>query len=154
MVKVEVLQEKGKGRKHNMVMVLGARFFADMLMTKEQQKGVKVTIVIDPDKLGRNILGVVYERDGTTKPYVVVIKSEMNFTQKLSTLAHEMVHVAQYATGRLRGYYDREDNLKHVVWGTSHMGPWKDIPYMKRPWEIEAFTMEKGLMDKWEEADL
>ncbi len=152
MVKVEVLQEKGKGRKHNMVMVLGARFFADMLMTKSQQKGVKVTIVIDPDKLPRNTLGVVYERDGTTKPYMVIIKSEMNFTTKLSTLAHEMVHVAQYATGRLRSYYDQD--VKHVVWGTSHMGAWKEIPYMKRPWEIEAFTMTKGLMDKWEEADL
>ncbi len=71
MVKVEVLQEKGKGRKHNMVMVLGARFFADMLLTKEQQKGVKVTIVIDPSKLPRNTLGVVYEqRRGRHDPRV------------------------------------------------------------------------------------
>ncbi len=152
MVKVEVLQEKGKGRKHNMVMVLGARFFADLLMTKEQQKGVKVTIVIDPSKLPRNTLGVVYERDGTTKPYVVIIRSEMTFMQKLKVLAHEMVHVKQYATGQLRSYYVMD--VKRVVWSCQELGAWAQIPYMKRPWEIEAFTMEKGLMDKWEKADL
>lgn len=151
-MKVEVLQEKGKGRKHNMVMVLGARFFADMLMTKEQQKGVKVKVVIDPHKLSRNTLGIVYERDGTTKPYIVILKSEMNFMQKLKVLAHEMVHVKQYATGQLWSYYRAE--VKRVVWKGEELGAWTQIPYMARPWEIEAFSMEKGLMDKWEAADL
>ena len=49
-------------------------------------------------------------------------------------LAHEMVHVKQYQTGRLT---------------QSHwMGkPQPKVPYMEQPWEIEAYTKEKEIVN-------
>jgi hypothetical protein len=60
----------------------------------------------------------------------------------ISTVAHEMVHVWQYATGKLRNYespvYKYEDEFYHA-----------DMRYRDMPWEIEARKLEKVLYRLW-----
>lgn len=58
----------------------------------------------------------------------------------LATIAHEMVHVKQYARGELvtRG-------LVHYWKGERH----SDTDYNNRPWEIEAHSLDEHLYQQW-----
>ena len=50
----------------------------------------------------------------------------------IKTVLHEMIHVKQYAEGRLTQ--------------TEWMGrPHPDLPYRELPWEIEAYAREQEL---------
>jgi len=68
---------------------------------------------------------------------------DTNVTQMLITLAHEMVHVKQYA----------RNELKQLV--RQPMYRWKkeylplDTPYADQPWEKEAYALEQELYDEW-----
>lgn len=54
-------------------------------------------------------------------------------------ICHEAVHVGQYASGRLA-----LDGNGQAVWMGVPYG--NDTPYRSRPWEIEAFGMERSIM--------
>ena len=61
----------------------------------------------------------------------------------LETVAHEMVHVKQFARGEL---YESTRRSKHR-W----QGEWlnKEPDYWDQPWEIEAHGREVGLFVRW-----
>jgi hypothetical protein len=63
----------------------------------------------------------------------------------LETVAHEMVHVKQYARGEL---YQGSRIAKHR-W----QGKWisNNVDYWDHPWEIEAHGREAGLFIRWAE---
>ena len=65
----------------------------------------------------------------------------------LETLAHELVHVKQYARGEL---YQGVRIAKHR-W----QGKWmsNNLNYWDLPWEIEAHGREAGLFIQWAEAN-
>jgi hypothetical protein len=75
--------------------------------------------------------------------FIVRLNYDLNDTPiMIATLAHELSHVKQYATGQLR--YD---------YGNSNISIWEGkkynsdiIPYEKLPWEIDAIQSEKALM--------
>ena len=54
----------------------------------------------------------------------------------LSYLAHEVIHLKQYATGELKTV-----NRKEMWKGEDHTDP----PYTKQPWEIEAWGNQHSL---------
>ena len=74
--------------------------------------------------------------------YEIELK-DTSVTQMLITLAHEMVHVKQYA----------RNELKQLV--RQPMYRWKkeylplDTPYFDQPWEKEAYDLEEKLYDEW-----
>jgi hypothetical protein len=76
--------------------------------------------------------------------FSIHIDSTMGFGDILRSLAHECVHIYQYATGRLRNSKD------HM------MSYWYDklidtrkVSYWDLPWEIDAEGREKGLFVRW-----
>ena len=73
------------------------------------------------------------------------IDKNLPLRKLLETLAHEMVHVKQYARGEL---YEGSRVSKHR-WH----GKWldKDPNYWDQPWEIEAHGREAGLFIRWAE---
>lgn len=75
------------------------------------------------------------------------IHKNMPLRKVLETVAHEMVHVKQYARGEL---YEGSRVSKHR-W----QGKWldKDPDYWDQPWEIEAHGREAGLFIRWAEAN-
>lgn len=79
---------------------------------------------------------------------VVVIKPRKNLKDVGLTLAHEMVHVKQYATGELRDYV-KSTSLNR--WQGKIIDDSK-ISYWDRPWEIEAFGREFGLYARFKES--
>jgi hypothetical protein len=63
--------------------------------------------------------------------------------ETLSTLAHEMVHIKQYAKGELRDLMSKDDM---VVWrGVRKTITNDEEAYTSQPWEEEAFELETKL---------
>ena len=76
---------------------------------------------------------------------------EINSTAKLRTLletvAHELVHVKQFARGEL---YQSTVTMKHRWCGRWYQ---RTPSYWNQPWEWEASGREKGLFVQWAEAE-
>ena len=63
----------------------------------------------------------------------------------IGIIIHEMVHVAQYAKGRM---VDLVRGLTTRRWCGKLIDEDK-VPYRKLPWEEEAYRLEKELAKKW-----
>jgi hypothetical protein len=68
---------------------------------------------------------------------IVTIAKRLSLREIIVTLFHELIHVQQYASGR----------LKH---GRKWLGKVYDCAYIDLPWEIEAFSVESVMMEKFE----
>lgn len=67
---------------------------------------------------------------------LVTISKKLSVEDIVRTFFHEMVHVQQYASGRLV-------NGKNQQW----YGVVYNCEYEKLPWEVEAFEIEKNMME-------
>ena len=81
------------------------------------------------------------------REFDVDINKQQKLRRLLETVAHEMVHVKQFARGEL---YESVRRNKHR-W----QGKWlnSDPKYWDQPWEIEAHGREVGLFIQWAEAN-
>lgn len=77
----------------------------------------------------------------TTREFELEIHKRLPLRKLLTTVAHEMVHVKQYARRELTG----DD-----VWQGKTINP-KKVDYWDKPWEIEAHGRECGLFVRWAE---
>lgn len=68
---------------------------------------------------------------------IVTIAKRLSLREMLVTLFHELIHVHQYASGR----------LEH---GGKWLGKVYDCAYIELPWEVEAHEMEGVMMKKFE----
>ena len=75
------------------------------------------------------------------RDFTITVKRNLSEKQMLLAIAHEMVHLKQYATGELKDYIKSN---KKCRW----MGKIFDtdaIEYWDHPWEIDAYGREQGL---------
>lgn len=72
----------------------------------------------------------------------MVLDSRLSMCQLVQTIAHEMVHVKQFARGRLRSQILNKKMVN--VWQGKVYAD-KDLAYHCRPWELEAFRQEREL---------
>lgn len=84
-------------------------------------------------------------RPDRPREFELEIHKNMPLRKVLETVAHEMVHVKQYARGEL---YQGSRIAKHR-W----QGKWvsNNVDYWDQPWEIEAHGRECGLFVRWAE---
>lgn len=79
------------------------------------------------------------------KKYRIHLHHTMSEQRTLEVLAHECVHIKQYASGQLR---DHPDDDELVLWEGEPYEFDQDSPdYWFSPWETEAFGMQPGLYD-------
>lgn len=128
-------------------------FFLDELLkrcTIAYKLNVLVTLrngtLIDHDDDSQNV-GLVEETEIKGKTwYKLDVSNDLSFLELLSTLAHECVHIVQFATGRLHS----EDNW---IWDGVDYGenPYADDERVDRdlPWEYDAYTKESELCKKF-----
>lgn len=111
---------------------LALNFFADSLLTKQLSKHIIVTVKMSKkyDNLGLTCVED-YNASGKPREFILEIKSDQTEVEILRTLAHEMVHVRQYATGQLNEYM--------TVWNGKKVPA--NLSYAEQPWEIEAFSV-------------
>jgi hypothetical protein len=74
------------------------------------------------------------------KYLVMVIDPKLDIERLVLTLAHEMVHVKQYARGQIK----HRLGSKTYYW----MGKQNRKKYFEQPWELEAFGKERILANK------
>jgi hypothetical protein len=91
---------------------------------------LKVTIA--PYELDDGILGLCL--DESDDEFIVFVKEQdRNIGQIFTTIAHEMVHVKQYMKENLGWFLNNR----------------KDIPYLDRWWEVEAYSESVPLVEKF-----
>ena len=77
--------------------------------------------------------------------FEIVLSSRLNKRTLMQTLAHELVHVKQFA----------QDELKFLVNSVEPRQRWhnerfdENTTYWNQPWEKEARKMERPLLMKW-----
>lgn len=119
-----------------------ASFYASNLMPKKLTKNISVSVQLVPNLLKKErIFGDIEWTDRPRNPrkFRIRICSDLSQKKLLKVLAHEMVHVKQYAKGELFDYADG-----HVKYMGQHHDPAK-INYFNHLWEIEALGREIGL---------
>ena len=80
----------------------------------------------------------------TPKNFIITMTSKFGILRSLIILAHEMVHVKQFALGELVW---PEENL-HPKWLGKKID-YDSITYWDLPYEVEAHGREKGLVYQW-----
>lgn len=70
----------------------------------------------------------------------MIIDNGLDLERFIITLAHEMVHVKQYAKGQVKA----SKSCKTHYWMGKHIRK----SYYEQPWEVEAFTKERVLANK------
>lgn len=129
-----------------------AKFFADLLMDPRMVNDLNIKI-----KVGKKLelCGVceVLEEGKTDRNFRLEILND-GAEDPIETLAHEMVHVKQYAKKELgedvviasRGSKQQVlTKWKGEFWKPKS----KEDPYYDSPWEIEAFGRSFGLYERW-----
>lgn len=66
--------------------------------------------------------------------YVIWIKPNLDRAKAINVLAHELIHLKQYATGQLWVV-----GGKTIMWQGEIIPDITQIEYSERPWEIQAF---------------
>lgn len=78
--------------------------------------------------------------DEEDREFTIRIDTTLPVKDMVTTLLHEMVHVQQYVSGRLKHRWSDEVVFEKVVYNSN-------MDYDSRPWEIEAWEKEKQLKE-------
>lgn len=127
---------KFNNRKLSSILRTATKFYIEQLLPNHKHNLFKI-----------DIIGVKnLEADGTfekiaTNRYAIELKLGLDIEMMLLTLAHELVHLKQYATNELRSR----------VIGGQLVDIWKgkryrNLHYDDQPWEIEALQKEQDLL--------
>lgn len=108
------------------------------LILKRLADSITVTISYEPLK---DLKGTAELLDKIHSPrkFKIRLDPRLSRSSQLKTLAHELVHVKQYARNELKDYPNRASKWKDKV---VHE---ENTHYYDLPWEIEATGMEFGV---------
>ena len=125
-----------------------AEFCVEKLMPRITGLDIQITI----KKFKEDSLGYAWPSDETEaydrpRCFDIEVHSKQSLRRFLETVAHEMVHVKQFAKGEL---YEGIRVNKHR-WLGEYVD--NDIDYWDLPWEIEAHGRECGLFIRWAEKE-
>jgi len=118
-------------------------FFRDFLFQKQYRLATNTYIDVEVKQdIGAD--GWCYVEDDDVRPreFTIQLEKTLDELALLTTLAHEMVHVWQYASGKLRLYQDGRHRYDGKVYSSN-------TKYVDRPWESEAYELERVLVEEW-----
>lgn len=125
------------------------RFCANMLMSNRLSQKLEITCYLEKNLMQKsgNTGECSWEDDNIRpKEFEIKVDSSLKLRPLLTTIAHEMVHVKQFAKGEMKDLL----SVQKISWqGTKYSND--DINYWDRPWEIEAHGREVGLFIRWAE---
>lgn len=158
------------------------RFFVSKLLPDDIYKDLSIEIEFDPNMYNLGLCFPIYESEENEeikatyeiddsniviktvppKDYIIYLKNKRR--NLLQTLAHEAVHIKQFATGELSRKCvlpkSDEENISSVIetdqinwkdlWNKEEWMPEEDedVEY-DSPWEIEAYGKEFGLVRRY-----
>jgi hypothetical protein len=115
-------------------------FYAESLMSEKMLEQISIKVVFDKS-LDVHGYANVLERteNGKARSFEIQVNPFIGSHDILETLAHEMVHVKQFA------YSETNDSLTR--WKGTFVPD--ELDYYDQPWEIEAYGMTPGLFTKF-----
>jgi len=139
---------------------MAVRFFASELMSTRMCNTLKIKVEIR--RGGKHFSGEMKNYGGmaynicngsnTQKDHLIVMQHDLSQSDFIEVLAHEMVHVKQISKNELQKRRWKSDKKLHARWKGEEMGEASSIPYMQRPWEVEAYSMQKDLAMKFKKS--
>ena len=151
-----LLNIKGSNKPTRTLVNRAAWWYAEKLMGKRLMNALEINININLDRtLGKkfNMEGsAIWEDEGRRhREFTIELDATMSIRNILITLAHEMVHVKQWAKDEMYEYMPKgkteEEWLKSpkIARFKSEKFNMDDINYWDYPWEIEAYGRQLGL---------
>ena len=125
-----------------------AKFCAEKLFSKKLSDKIMLDIEFSKTLLKEDgILGEIDFDDHNHRPreFTITVDSTVSKRRMMETIAHEMVHLKQYAKGELVDMM----GSGAVRWQKEDVS--RGINYWDLPWEIEAHGKELGLFIRWAE---
>lgn len=121
-------------------------FFSDYLLGRRLSKNIYIHVTFDPSLFElHNELGYMSWTDVAARcprKFIVKIDAQLNKEKALLTMAHEMVHIKQYARGELRDMVAHSKKWMGEVFSENY-------EYSQLPWEVQALKMEPLLYQSW-----
>lgn len=134
---MKIKTRKFKNRDLIKFIKLAANFYADLLIPKQKHK-------VYLDILANKISADGYCTHMYTLDFEIQIHKDLTFEHMMITLAHEMIHLKQYATKELKSKFIRGkpvDTWKGVQY--------RNLKYKEQPWEKEAIMLEECLYQQF-----
>jgi len=118
-------------------------FFRDELFRERYRLALNTYITVEVKRdIGADGWCAVEDDDLRPREFRISLEKSLDEMALLTTLAHEMVHVWQYATGKLRLYQDGRHRYNGKIYSSN-------TKYLERPWEGEAYELEQVLVKRW-----
>jgi len=138
-----LLHIKGSNKAFRKLVEHATWFYAEKLMGKRLISGLEITINLKKNLLEEENEGnAIWEDDGyRPKEFTIELDSTAKIRNLLITLAHEMVHVKQWAKNEMYEYL----NTMGMVRFKGEKVHLKETEYWDYPWEIEAYGRQLGL---------
>lgn len=115
------------------------KFYAEFLLGKRLSSNISVQIKFNDKTLSKDLYGFCDWNCDKKTPRNFIVSIQPNLTKKMTlfVLAHEMVHVKQYAKGELKDMI-RSNMVKYL----GELYDDEKISYWNHPWEQEARNNE------------
>jgi len=119
-----------------------ASFYGSALLSRQMRPYIEIEIkILKTLRDDGQCSCEEYNMRDRPRGFSIAIADRLSEEEKLLTLAHEMVHVKQFAVGEL--------NDDQTRWQKSKIA--EDIPYLDLPWEVEARCLEYVLYDMYQQ---
>jgi hypothetical protein len=120
------------------------RFYGRELLGKRLYKNIKLFVVFEDLPNPINALCQWSDDNHKCREFTIIVNKKLNKKTTLIALAHEMVHVKQYARGELKDYI-RNDNVKWC----GQVYSLNKVKYWSCPWEKEAYKKDHILYESY-----
>ena len=139
-----LLHINGSTKKVRKIVEQAAWYYAEKLMGKRLMAGLEININLKKDLLTEegHEGTAIWDDDGyRPKEFTINLDTTVNFRNLLINLAHEMVHVKQWAKDEMYEYM----NTMGMVRFKGERIHLEETDYWDYPWEIEAYGRQLGL---------
>ena len=138
-----ILHVKGSNKAVRKMVEMASWYYAERLMGKRLMGSLDLTINLKKNLLSKegNEGSAIWDDDGVRpREFTIELDSTVKIRNLLITLAHEMVHIKQWAKGEMYEYVKSPMVRFHKT-----KFELDDTNYWEYPWEIEAFGRQLGL---------
>lgn len=141
---------KRVGKRRRELLREAAEYFARYVLSRRMTPKIVLTIRLEPDLLrATDQFGycetVALDDERNPRKFVVALDAGLTEKKTLLTLAHEMVHVKQFATGELR---ELTRGPEPWSWMGRRLDPAKKYQVEQdSPWEVEALGREQTMYE-------
>lgn len=124
-----------------------AKFFCEYLLGTKLSSHIHLTIEFERFEKGCNDYAYCdwIDDNHRSRMFIITIDRTLSRKETILALAHEMVHLKQYARGELKDIFRPAKMTKWM--GKKYVT--ENMDYWETPWEIEAYGREKGLYMKF-----